>query len=395
LAGRVVIVGAGPAGAALALEFSRAGIATTLVEASRRFERRFRGEALMPSGLEALTAMGLDPLLAALPQRPLRGWRVLVNGQELFSVAEPPACCTLVNQPALLQALVQAAQQHQPFRWIQGLAAGELLEGGGRIAGVRLADGERLEADLVVACDGRDSPLRHRAGLELVEQPQPIDLLWLQLSGEEEPPLQGDFLTALGDQGLFSAFASVGGALQIGWVIEAGARVPPFEPQAWIGRLAAQSPAPLAHWLRHWGDRLEAPSRLAVRSGLVRQWWRPGLLLLGDAAHPMSPVRAQGINMALRDAWLAARLLTPALQAGATAPQIDALLPQVAAGREPEVTLLQHLQQQETRRGNLLRRQPVVRQLLAASAPWLGPAIGHHWQQQQRLLRLGSAMMAG
>ena len=56
--------------------------------------------------------------------------------------------------------------------------------------------------------------------------------------------------------------------------------------------------------------------RLPVRVGLCPQWQRPGLLLLGDAAHPMSPLRAQGINMALRDALVAARQLGPALLDG-------------------------------------------------------------------------------
>ena len=61
----MVIVGAGPAGTALAWQLSRQGIPLTLVEASRTWERPFRGQGLMPSGLEALAALG---------RRLLEGW---------------------------------------------------------------------------------------------------------------------------------------------------------------------------------------------------------------------------------------------------------------------------------------------------------------------------------
>ena len=86
---KVVVVGAGPAGASLALLLARGGVAVTLVEAGTSLERQFRGEALMPSGLEALEAMGLLELIPDLPHRPLVGWRFVVNGQELFTATEP------------------------------------------------------------------------------------------------------------------------------------------------------------------------------------------------------------------------------------------------------------------------------------------------------------------
>lgn len=403
--GRVVVVGAGPAGASLALQLSRAGISTTLVEAQADFERQFRGEALMPSGLEALRAMGLEPLLQQIPQRALAGWTVMVNGRELFSRPEPPAGdsgppCTLVSQPALLRALVQAASQHAPFRFLAGQSVvAPLLQAGGRWRGVVLRSGERLPADLVVACDGRGSLLRSRAGLELELEPQPIDLLWLRLRGPSPPPLQDNFLTVLGEQGLFSAFTSVSGDLQLGWVIGAGAPSPSFDRQGWIGRLAGQSPPPLADWLRQSAGSLQEPVRLSVRCGLARRWWHPGLLLLGDAAHPMSPVRAQGINMALRDSWAAAAVLTPLLQTGADSEQLDRALARLEARRRPEVETLQALQRHESARGDSLRRLGWARAALAAAAPWLGSPIGRSWQARQQPLRRGltpaAIMMAG
>lgn len=398
MASPVVIVGAGPAGACLALQLSRAGIPTTLVEASSSFARQFRGEALMPSGLAALEGMGLMPLLERVPTRPLEGWRVVVNGRPLFSVPEPPAGeggpgCTLVSQPALLEALVAACGEQPDFRWIQGQGASALIEQQGRITGVRLRSGETLPADLVLGCDGRSSLLRQLAGLELDEQPQPIAVLWMRLQASSPAPLHGQFTTVLGAEGVFSAFPSVHGGVQVGWVLAAAEEPPVLDAGAWRERLARQSPAELAGWLRGEGSgqppSLETPVRLSVRCGMARSWSRPGLLLLGDAAHPMSPVRAQGLNMALRDAWATATRLTPLLQANAPADQLDRALAQLAQQRRAEVASLQQLQLQETRRGELLRHQGWLRALVAGAAPWLGPAIGHRWQHQQQPLRHG------
>src|SRR5207237_10665670 len=71
----------------------------------------------------------------------------------------------------------------------------------------------------------------------------------------------------------------------------------------------------------------------------------PRLLLPGDGAHPMSPVGAQGINIALRDALVAANHLGPALAGGAAPAALDAAAGRVAAEREPEVAEIQRLQQ--------------------------------------------------
>lgn len=408
---RVVIVGAGPAGASLALLLARSGIAVTLVEASTSRTRQFRGEALMPSGLEALAAMGLTHLLNSLPHRALQGWRFVLNGRELFHANEPlggdpQRPCTLVSQPALLDALLLEARSWPSFVLEQGQPVSDLLWNQGRVAGVLLRDGRRLEADLVVACDGRASLVRQKAGLGLVGNPSCIDLLWFQLACPAPSPLQGNFTTLVGPQGVFSAFESAGGGLQLGWVLGKGERVPTRSKANWIERMAQLSPAELAAWLRHWRNGLGEPGRLAVQVGLAERWWKPGLLLLGDAAHPMSPVRAQGINMALRDACVAGARLLPLLtaapqQAGPGAPPtetpaptaVDAALAAIEAERRPEITALQALQAAEAARGERLRRQSWLRNSLALSAPLIGPAIAGHWSHQQQPLRQGLSVL--
>jgi len=131
---------------------------------------------------------------------------------------------------------------------------------------------------------------------------------------------------------------------------------------------------------------------------MAERWWRPGLLLLGDAAHPLSPVRAQGINLALRDAWVAGQELLPLLsrltgQPWQPGPALNAALDtaftRIEALRRPEVSRLQQLQAAETARGRLLLEQPWLRRLLVGSAPLMGPAIAARWRHDQQLLRHG------
>ncbi len=388
-----MVVGAGPAGSSLALLLARAGVAVTLVEASSTQARQFRGEALMPSGLEALGAMGLTHLLEAVPHRPLQGWRFVLNGRELFHANEPlggdpQRPCTLVSQPALLEALLLQARSCPSFALERGQPVSDLLWQQGRVAGVRLRDGRHLQAELVVACDGRASLLRQKAGLELVGGASSIDLLWFQLACPAPSPLQGSFTTLVGPEGVFSAFDSAAGGLQLGWVLDKGERIPNRSTGDWIERMAHLSPPQLAAWLRQWQDGLGEPSRLAVQVGLAERWWSPGLLLLGDAAHPMSPVRAQGINMALRDAWVASARLLPLLSTQANT-ALDAALAAIEAERRPEITTLQGLQAAEAARGDRLRRQGWLRNGLALAAPLVGPAIAAHWSHQQQPLRQG------
>ena len=398
---RVVIVGAGPCGAALALALSRSAIPVTLVEAATGFGRSFRGEALMPSGLDALEQLGLLPLPGTVSQRALGGWRVAVEGRNLFDLAEPlegPQArpCTLVSQPDWLAALLEEAHRPASLTVELGVAASDLRrDADGRVNGLALADGRELEADLVVGCDGRGSLLRRRAGLTLQGAAHPIDVLWFRFDAVASPLPDQGFTTLVGPEGLASLFTSAAGQVQLGWAIPPGAPTPQLEGQEWIDRLAAQAPPDLEAWLCQNSAHLGEPVRFSVQVGLLEHWWQPGLLLLGDAAHPMSPVRAQGINMALRDAAVAADTLRGLNAKPAHTPAgLDQALAAIEAARRPEVAQLQELQAEELERGELLQNQPCLRRLLATAAPLVGGAIGQYWRRQQQRLRHGIAPLA-
>ena len=394
-------MGAGPAGASLALLLARRGLQVDLIDAAGRGGRPFRGEGLMPSGLAALAAMGLEPLPQSVAHRHLTAWGFFLYGQALFEAAEPmgsPVPCTLIDQDSLLQELLAQAGRQQGFRCRDGQAATDLLLRDGRVTGVRLADGTGLEAALVVACDGRDSLLRRKAGLLLESAPSPLDVLWFRLEAPAAEAvvswLAGRFVTVVGAAGSYALFPSARGGVQLGWAIapERSAQAPtPDNPAGWLELWARDAPEPLARRLRALAAvAVQGPVRLPVRVGLCPRWQRPGLLLLGDAAHPMSPLRAQGINMALRDALVADRHLGPALLAGGSA-AIEAATAKITAERLPEIQRIQQRQEQEARRADLLRRRHRLRNLLARTARWSGPLLERRWRATQQELRHGSA----
>jgi 2-polyprenyl-6-methoxyphenol hydroxylase-like FAD-dependent oxidoreductase len=102
-------------------------------------------------------------------------------------------------------------------------------------------------------------------------------------------------------------------------------------------------------------DQLERPVLLDVVCGRAPRWWAPGVLLIGDAAHPMSPVGGQGINMALRDAVVAANHLVPVLRDDGDPDALDRAAAAVEAERTPEIV---HIQALQTRRGKRFDRAP-------------------------------------
>ena len=417
----VVVVGAGPAGSSLALVLARAGVTVELVESQPRHSALVRGDGLMPSGLEALSRMGLAPLMASLPRRELRGWSFHLEGRALFSVDEPiggSVPCSLIDTPALLEGLLAQAQSCPSLTLRRGLAVkalvldpeGKVPGNGGpaRVAGVVLDDGTHLPADLVVGCDGRGSTIRRLAGLELNEDNPALEVLWFELENEAaahlQPWIAGRFATLIGDAGSYALFGTARGGVRVGWLQERGA---PGAPLPWPERWARSSPPELAAlWRSLPTANVGPPLRLAVRSGLAPRWQRPGLLLLGDAAHPMSPLRAQGLNMALRDALVAAERLLPVLgTSGAAAEeppqrrerlqQLDQALVAIAEARLPEIRAMQALQRQELGRGELLRRHPWLRRLLAATATVSGPLLSRRWQAGQPTLRTGLPLPEG
>ena len=111
-----------------------------------------------------------------------------------------------------------------------------------------------------------------------------------------------------------------------------------------VDEMAQHVPHDLSDHLRKHRNQLVHPFLLSTAADHVRHWSVPGALVLGDAAHTMSPVGGQGINIALRDAVVAANLLVPVLRDGGSCDAIDAAAVRIGVERAPEVRFIQALQ---------------------------------------------------
>jgi 2-polyprenyl-6-methoxyphenol hydroxylase-like FAD-dependent oxidoreductase len=389
---QIVIIGAGPTGLTLAMLLAQRGIAVKVIEAARTFRRIFRGEALMPSGLAAIDQMGLTPLIDQLPHRQIDAWEMHIEDRRLFRVDEPMDAsgkpCTLVSQPALLEAITKEMQDCPQFELLQGVAVQDLLWENDRVAGVQLSNGQTLAANLVIGADGRNSIVRQKSGLELNQSDQSFDILWFKLPMAEQFERENVFYSFLKGQDGFGFLRGAEGNMQLGWSMH---RDNPIEWQTidWAEKFAAASPDWLAPYFRSQAGAIEKPILLSITVGRCAQWHKPGLLLLGDAAHPMSPIRAQGINMALRDVVVAANSLIPVLQQQNNHNAIDAVLLQIQADREREIIQVQKLQQDEVAQGELIRNVPIVRHTISRLAPIVQYGAKKSWLARQLKLRQG------
>jgi len=321
LAARCCIAGGGPAGMMLGLLLARAGVDVIVLEKHADFFRDFRGDTIHPSTLEVVHELGLlDEFLKRPHQelRELRGW----IGDEMIPVADfshlPTHCkfIALMPQWDFLDFLVQQAKTYPNFRLRTQAEVIELIEEGGRIAGVRAraaAGALEVRADLVVGADGRHSTVRAQAGLETMDLGAPMDVLWMQLSQRPGDPKEsmGRF-----DPGHVFVMIDRGDYWQCAFVIPKGGieEVKRRGLEAFRQEVARVAPfmrdrvSEIADW-----DHVKL---LTVAVDRLRQWCRPGLLCIGDAAHAMSPIGGIGINLAIQDAVAAGNILAEPLRHG-------------------------------------------------------------------------------
>jgi 2-polyprenyl-6-methoxyphenol hydroxylase-like FAD-dependent oxidoreductase len=345
-----IVVGAGPAGALLASMLARRGVPVTLLERQTDFSREFRGEILMPSGISALHEAGLRQPFDALPNLSIatvdlfRGEDRIVTFP-LDGLKPPPR---VVPQPAMLEMIVAEAAKFPEFKFERGVTVRDLIYEKDRVMGVHAdtRDGPReYRADFVIACDGRASVIRKRAALPQDRIMQGFDVVWGHVAGHF---LDGRTARGyIGSGHLLIMYPSPEGHLQIGWVIDKGTfgDIKKMGADGWINQLAPHVSPDLRNFLVANKSDLSHPFLLDVVCDRLREWTAPGLLLIGDAAHPMSPVGGQGINLALRDAVVAGNHLGRALKMRSDEATLDFAARNIQAERWPEVVTIQDMQQ--------------------------------------------------
>ncbi len=342
------IVGGGPAGMVLALLLARQGVNVTLLEAHHDFDRDFRGDTIHPATLEALDQLGLADRLLQIPHGKLEAMQFSSNGV-ITTVAQFRRLKTrfpyimILPQSKFLDFLAEEARRYPPFKLVFGANVQRLIQEDGTTRGVRYRGADdawhEVRAPLTVGADGRFSKIRSLSGAVPVKSSPPMDVLWFRLPRNPEDPR--DQITFYVGGGLFIFLLDRGDEWQVGYALTKGS----FSETKTAGldnlksNLSHQVP-----WITDRTDTLQDWKQivaLSVESSRVPQWYQPGLLLIGDAAHVMSPVGGVGINYAIQDAIEAANQLAEPLKAGQVT---TAQLAAVQNRREFPIRVIQRFQ---------------------------------------------------
>ena len=340
------VVGGGPAGVILSLLLARRGVPVTLLEAHDNFDRDFRGDTIHPSVLELLDEIGLADGLHRLPHARIHTG-ALMTPQGPVTLADFRRLKTrfpyimMLPQKDFLAYVAGEAKRYPGFRLLMGARVEELIEEGGVVRGVVYEGDEgraELRAELTVAADGRGSRLRHLGGFEQVKTSPPMDILWFRVPRKAEDPEGG---VGFIGRGHMLVMLNRGEQWQAAYVILKGSsrQIRAAGLDSLRGALSDLVPqyAERFESLRDW----KQVSMLSVESSRVRRWFKPGLLLIGDAAHVMSPVGGVGINYAIMDAAEAANVLAAPLKTGALD---ESRLREVQRRREWPTRLIQAVQ---------------------------------------------------
>jgi 2-polyprenyl-6-methoxyphenol hydroxylase-like FAD-dependent oxidoreductase len=343
---RCVIVGGGPAGMMAGYLLARAGVQVAVLEKHADFNRDFRGDTIHPSTLELMHELGLLDEFLRQPHQQVRELRAVVNGRAV-PVADftklPTRCKFIAFMPQwdFLNFLSSHAKRFPTFQLHMETEVVDLLIENGRVSGLRAKTprGElEMRADLVIGADGRHSTTQPRAGLKQRQFGVPIDVLWMRISRKRNDPEQsfGFF-----QHGKLLVLLDRGDYWQCGFVIPKGG----FDEIKARGLPQFQNDiVSFAGFLRDRVTELDDWSKiklLTVQINRLRDWYREGLLCIGDSAHAMSPAGGVGINLAIQDAVATANLLAQKLRSGPVT--VDDLR-RVQARREWPTRLIQGMQ---------------------------------------------------
>src|SRR2546423_978596 len=166
VANQVVIVGAGPAGMMLAYQLVSNGVKVRVLERHPDFEREFRGELIQGSNVEQLEKAGIFKVLLdrglAIPQMERR---MFLGHRRAVRVPGPQEIGAVISQPGFLALLHELCGKYPDYRLDFSTPVIEAIQENGRVVAVNTKSG-RVDGDLFIVCNGRNSPLRKSFGLE-------------------------------------------------------------------------------------------------------------------------------------------------------------------------------------------------------------------------------------
>lgn len=312
IASEILVVGAGAVGLVAAIALARAGRQVTLL--GRPGEPRpGRTVALLQGSVELLRDLDVWPAVAAQAE-PLETMRIVDATGSIF--APPPVLfrAAEIGLPAfgynvdnsVLEAALRDVAAAMPALTLVGAAAGSVIFTRDT-AEIRTDGGVTLEAKLVVAADGRESLARKaaRIGVRSTTHPQRA-MTAIFGHGSTHDNISTEFHTREGPFTLVPMTGAGARRSSLVWVMSPGeaARRRTLAPAA-FAREAEQQCGSLLGPMTIESDIGSFPIVTRAATRLVA----PRLVLLGEAAHALPPIGAQGLNLSFRDvAALAAHL---------------------------------------------------------------------------------------
>lgn len=234
------------------------------------------------------------------------------------TAADAPATWIVPNAP-LLAALWDAVAASASIRVFDGVGATDVTTSA-HAATVTLADGRTLRSALVVAADGRRSPLRDAAGIKVVGWSYPQTGIVTTVAHER--PHNGVAVQHFLPAGPFAILPLVGNRSCITWSEDAAEarRILALDDAAFLDEVDLR-----------FGGKLGPLSLVGPRQSwpldmhLARRFIAPRLALVGDAAHGVHPIAGQGLNLGLRDIAALTEVIAEAARIGLDLGHADTL----------------------------------------------------------------------
>jgi 2-polyprenyl-6-methoxyphenol hydroxylase-like FAD-dependent oxidoreductase len=311
----VCIVGCGPAGALLGYLLAKEGISVTVLERSAGTKRGFRGEHI---NSETETLMKEYKLFEKIEKLGLLKMKKVefFSGKQIVKTIFPsfPEDHVGIHIPQshLLNAIIQESQKYKGYHLHLNTTVIKLIEDeNGFYTGVKAKKGGEefiVDCSIVIGADGRFSTIRKLANIPVSIMKHGYDVLWAKVPAPIGWESTIRMLQIHGQQ--LALFTQTGGFIQIGWNIDEDSfpslKRGSFKP--FLKTLLESSPQLKGEVLEHlnsWKDLV----CLKVNSSRCETWVKNGLVIIGDAAHTMTPTGAIGINCAMKDAQVLAPIL--------------------------------------------------------------------------------------
>jgi 2-polyprenyl-6-methoxyphenol hydroxylase-like FAD-dependent oxidoreductase len=318
----VCIIGGGPAGLTLALELVKKNLRVIVVEQAKHYDRSFRGESLSPDSVYILDYL---EILDKLEQKGF----ISTNNLEIVENEEKVLDINFHNfkykykypidlpQPVLLGALLEKAANYVEFQIFRGALCNDLITKEGKILGVHCQTEEgKLEiyANLVVGADGRFSRVRDLAKLPYQKIPLNRDVLWFRLPLPRQWKNSTCRVKIMRDRhALF--LPTYPDTVRVGFNIpKGGLKAVKKQGIKYLHEMIGELEPDIAESTRENIKTWEDTSFLEIFTTIVSVWYRPGLVLIGDAAHTLSPILGQGVNHAIIDAITLAPIVEKCLK---------------------------------------------------------------------------------